>query len=114
MSLSSKQQRFADKIGQLIHFIYNQGWAVTFGDAYRDPRTNGDFGTKKGYAAGKSVHKLRLAIDLNLFVDGNYITGDSPEYQVIGEQWKSMDEDARWGGEWQDFNHFSFEQWGKK
>ena len=115
MSLSAKQQRFALKAANLIVWINeHRGWAVTYGDAYRDPRTNGTFGVAKGYAAASSVHKLRLAIDLNLFIDGKYITGDCPEYQEIGVQWESMDDDARWGGRWADFNHFSFEEMGVK
>lgn len=114
MSLSKKQQRFTQCVASLIVYAYSKGYALTFGDAYRDTRLHGDFGTKKGYAASRSVHKLRLAVDLNLFVDGEYITGDCDEYQDLGNYWEMLDGDARWGGRFQDLNHYSFEQWGSK
>lgn len=115
MKLSTKQQRFCECIGVLITYAYQRGYALTFGDAYRDPRVHGEFGDKKSYAAGNSVHKLRLAADLNLFVDGTYITdGDHPAYIELGEFWEDLDPHACWGGRFDDANHFSFEHWGVK
>lgn len=113
MSLRKKQSRFAVCLGKLIAFATEKGWEVTMGDAYRDPRVHGEHGTKKGYGSSRSMHKLRLAADLNLFVDGQYITsGDHPVYQELGAYWKTLDEDARWGGDFDDANHFSFTHWG--
>ena len=110
MSLAAKQQRFTKCVGLLIQQAYSLGYGLTFGDAYRDPRTNGIFGLKQSYAAANSVHKVRLAVDLNLFVDGAYITdGDHLGYKQLGEFWKGLDPDARWGGDFRDSNHFSFE-----
>lgn len=115
MSLGDKQRRFAFCVSELIQYAYACGYELTFGDAYRDPRVHGEFSKKDSYSAAKSVHKLRLAVDLNLFVGGVYITdGDHPAYIKLGEWWESLDEDARWGGRFQDSNHFSFEQWGCK
>jgi len=115
MSLSGNQQRFTECVGLLIAQAYRLGYALTFGDAYRDPRAYGDHGVKKSYAAAESVHKLRLAVDLNLFVEGDYITsGDHIAYQQLGEFWEGLDPAARWGGRFDDANHFSFEQWGCK
>ena len=117
MNLSTKQQLFTLCVSKLIEHAYNLGYALTFGDAYRDPRVHGDHGVKKpgSYAAAKSVHKLRLAVDLNLFVDGQYITSsEHVAYKQLGEFWEGLDPDARWGGRFDDANHFSFEQWGCK
>lgn len=115
MSLSKKQRRFTECICVLIAWGIERGYEFTFGDAYRDKRVHGDFGEKKSYAASKSIHKIRLAVDLNLFADGEYITdGDHEAYQALGEFWESLDSDARWGGRFKDANHFSFEQWGCK
>lgn len=115
MSLSSKQQRFTRCVGLLIEQAYKLGYALTFGDAYRDPRVHGAVGVKKSYAAASSVHKSRLAVDLNLFVDGDYITdGGHAAYAQLGEFWKGLDPDARWGGDFDDANHFSFEHGGCK
>lgn len=117
MSLSKKQQRFTECVGKLIAHAYNLEYALTFGDAFRDKRVHGEFKTKKpgSYAAAASVHKLRLAIDLNLFVEGEYITtGEHVAYQQLGEFWEGLDSDACWGGRFDDANHFSFTHWGVK
>ena len=115
MSLSRKQQDFTKCIGELICYAYRQGYALSFGDAYRDPRLHGEFGEKKSYSATNSVHKVRLAVDLNLFVEGEYITdGDHPAYIDLGEFWERLHDSARWGGRFNDANHYSFEHWGCK
>jgi len=115
MSLRKKQSRFAVCVGKLILHADALGYELTFGDAYRDERVHGKHGEKVGYAAAKSVHKLRLAVDMNLFVDDVWIkTGDHVAYQQLGEFWEGLDPDARWGGRFDDANHFSFEQWGCK
>ena len=117
MKLLEKQQEFTRCVSQLINFATAQGFGFTLGDAYRDPRVFGSLGDKKGYSAANSCHKVRLAIDLNLFVDGEYITdGDCEEYQLLGQAWKSMNKLARWGGGFRggDANHFSFEYGGYK
>ncbi len=113
MKLSAKQQRFTECIATLIAYAVSRGYAFTLGDGYRDPRVHGAFGVKGSYAAASSVHKLRLAQDLNLFIDGAYITdGGHPAYIELGELWESLDQMARWGGRFKDANHFSFEHEG--
>jgi len=115
MRLSTKQQEFTRCIAQLIDFATSQGYDLTFGDAYRDHRLHGKSGERKGYGASNSVHKLRLAVDFNLFLDGEYITdGDCEEYKLLGEAWESIHPLARWGGRFKDANHFSFEHSGFK
>lgn len=95
-----------------------QGYKLTYGDTYRDKRVHGEWGEQKegSYSHKNSVHKLRLAVDFNLFVDGAYIeNGDHPAYQELGKFWKSLHTLARWGYDFPgDANHFSFEYWGAK
>lgn len=113
MSLSGKQRAFTQCVGELIEFAYSEGYELTFGDAFRDKRVFGEFGEKVSYAASKSVHKLRLAVDFNLFIEGKYISdGRHPAFLILGEKWESLNKDARWGGRFNDANHFSFEHWG--
>ena len=115
MSLSVKQREFTRKVAELINYAYARGIECTFGDTYRDARVHGDFGCKKSYSASKSTHKLRLAVDLNLFVNGEYIQdGANEAYTILGEFWEQVHPDARWGGRFDDANHFSFEHWGCK
>jgi hypothetical protein len=54
-----------------------------------------------------------LAIDLVLDKDGEYLT-ETEDYREAGELWVTLHPLARWGGEWGDGNHFSFEWKGVK
>lgn len=111
MTLGNKQRKFTLMVAQLIQWAYDNGYELTVGDAYRDPRLHGQVGEKKGYGASSSCHKLRLAIDLNLFIKGVYQTS-SEAYTPLGEYWESLG--GSWGGRFEDGNHFSIEHEGKK
>lgn len=112
MKLSEQQRLFTRLIGKLIEYAYQNGLELTYGDAFRDSRYHGEFGEKKGYSAAYSVHKLRLAVDFNLFKAGIYRT-DTPAYRELGEYWESLHPLCRWGGRFNDGNHFSMEWQGK-
>jgi len=113
MKLSIKQQRFTTCIGKLITYADSKKYGLTQGDAYRDPRVHGEFREKNSYSAANSVHKIRLAHDFNLYIDGEWISDvGHPAWLDLGEHWEAMDSDARWGGRFNDANHFSFEHWG--
>lgn len=107
MSLGTDQKKFTHLIGLLIVRAYQQGFQLTFGDAYRDPRVFGEFGEKEGYGSDYSFHKKRLAVDFNLFKEGAYLT-ETEEYRELGEYWMSLDPECSWGGDWDDGNHFSY------
>lgn len=116
MTLGEKQRLFARLLADLYSYIYAMGWECTLGDGYRDPRAHGAYGKKVGYSAKHSLHKLRLAQDMNLFVDGKYITnGNHTAYKQIGKFWKDRHGLCRWGGEdgRRDANHFSLSHDGK-
>jgi hypothetical protein len=113
MTLREKQSLFAYRVGLLLLKVVELGYECTLGDAYRDPRLHGEVGEKKGYGHSKSCHKVRLAIDLNLFKDGKYITNEVG-HEELGKWWKDGHPLARWGGDFRikDFNHYSFEHEG--
>lgn len=94
-SLRLKQSKFALMVGRLIVRAYELGFELTLGDTFRE---NPDF--------TKSLHGLRLAIDLNLFISGVYQT-NSKAYLPLGEYWESLG--GSWGGRFSkpDGNHFS-------
>jgi len=109
MRLSMKQRLFKECVGDLIQFAYDLGYELSFGDAFRDERVHGKWGEKESYSAGKSCHKVRLAVDFNLFVDGVYISdGSHPAWKVLGEYWETLNDNARHGGRFDDSGHFSF------
>ena len=107
MSRLDEQLAFARALPRLLDYIHNSGMDYTVGDAFRDPRVHGEFGVKQSYSASRSYHKLRLAIDLNLFKDGVYLTATS-DYEHVGLFWESLG--GSWGGRFEDGNHFS---WGE-
>lgn len=114
MTLGEKQRLFTRLVGRLIHYAYSVGYELTFGDTYRSPeqaRANAQAG--KGIV--DSLHCERLAIDLNLFIDGIYQT-DSAAYKVLGEYWETLGPECCWGGRFSkpDGNHFSIAHGGRK
>lgn len=111
MTLGQKQRKFTLMIAQLIQWAYEQGYELTVGDAYRDPRLHGQVGEKKGYGAAGSVHKERLAMDLNLFKGGKFLTA-TEDHAPLGAKWESMG--GSWGGRFEDGNHYSLEHQGRK
>ncbi len=107
MSLRKKQSEFARLVGKLILKAYDLGYEVTLGDAYRDPRVHGAMGVRKSYSHPKSAHKIRLAIDLNLFKNGEFLE-TSEDHRPLGEWWEKQHPMARWGGRFSDGNHYSW------
>lgn len=113
MSVLGTQSEFTRLVPRLIDKAYEMGFEVTFGDAYRDPRVHGAVGVKMGYGHPRSAHKLRLAIDLNLFKGGTFLP-NTEDHRPLGEWWEQQHPLARWGGRFSDGNHYSFEHNGVK
>ena len=112
MTLGEKQRLFTHYIGSLILWAYENGYELTFGDAYRTPAQAAANATA-GIGIANSLHCERLAVDFNLFKDDVYLTG-TESYKPLGEFWESLHPLARWGGRFGDGNHFSFEHNGRK
>lgn len=108
-SLGDKQKKFTRMVAKLLNKAHELGYEVTFGDAYRDPRVFGEQGTAVGYGKARSAHKQRLAIDLNLFRDGKYLSA-TEDHRQLGEWWESHG--GVWGGRFNDGNHYSLEHSG--
>jgi hypothetical protein len=97
MSLRKRQSEFAKAAAELILEAYRLGYEVTLGDAYRDSRCP--------YGSRSSRHKMRLAIDLNLFKDGKYLT-QTEDHSELGRWWEQRG--GIWGGNWHDGNHYEW------
>ena len=110
-SLGDRQKRFSRMVARLLNKAHELGYEVSLGDAYRDPRMFGPPGVKLGYSSANSLHKQRLAIDLNLFRNGKYLQS-SEDHRLLGEWWESIG--GSWGGRWGDGNHYSVEHQGRK
>lgn len=94
MTLRQKQSRFVRMVVLLIIYAHDKGFELTFGDAYATT------GHKKN-----SKHYVRLAIDLNLFKDGIYLT-QTEDHKELGEFWELIG--GTWGGRFKnpDGNHY--------
>ncbi|EFA6279759.1 M15 family metallopeptidase [Escherichia coli] len=111
MKLSEKQQLFTVMIGRLILFAEQQGYGLTFGEAWRTPE-QAKLNASKGSGIINSLHCQRLAVDFNLFINGEY-QSTTEAYRPLGEYWESLG--GTWGGRFRsrpDGNHFSLEHNG--
>ena len=94
MTLRQKQSKFVSMVALLIQFAYEQGYELSFGDAW----------ASTGHR-DNSNHYIRLAIDLNLFKNGRYLRS-TKAYEPLGEFWESLG--GGWGGRFRapDGSHF--------
>lgn len=116
MTLMGVQQEFSWHLAKLILRAYEMGYAVTFGDAARsipEQRRLIAAGLSGVKDPAKGAHVRRLAVDLNLFRGGHYVT-DGESHRPLGEWWEKQHALARWGGRFGDANHYSFEWQGVK
>ena len=107
--LNDKQIKFAQYVTLLITKAFQLGYGVTLGDAYRDPRCP--------YGSEVSLHKERLAIDLNLYKreGGQWVyLKETTDHRLLGEWWESLDSECAWGGRFSDGNHYSLKHEGRK
>jgi len=95
MSLRKDQSEFVRMVALLILFADRMGFELTFGDAM----------AKDGHK-DNSFHYKRLAIDLNLFQNGVYLT-ESVHHTQLGNFWMKIG--GTWGGTFDppDGNHYS-------
>lgn len=109
------QQRFSRCVAKLLILAAGLGFELTFADAYRDPAYHPLARLRSG---ALSCHAHRLAVDLNLFVGGEWKKSACDEWTRLGRYWEALDPLCRWGGNWDrdqvpyetgeyDVNHFS-------
>ncbi len=95
LTTGDKQRKFTKMVANLILWAYEHGYQLTLGDAW----------AKTGHVSG-SFHYIRLAIDLNLFKDGKWLT-KTEDHLPLGKYWESIG--GTWGGGFPkpDGNHYS-------
>lgn len=139
MTLREKQSMFVRLGSRLIVEATARGYELTFGETKRSDeqaiinalgpegreqvaqlveaefpdlaaalRNNG-----KARGIARSVHCDQLAVDLNLFCDGDYLESTAA-HQPLGEWWEKQHTLCRWGGRFGDGNHYSLEHEGRR
>ena len=100
-TLSVHQRRFTKMISLLIQYADLLGYELTFGDAYSQAK----FGVHS--VEPPSFHFKRLAVDFNLFIDGDY-QESTEAHKPLGTFWKFLG--GTWGGDFNkpDGNHYSY------
>ena len=97
MMLGERQEQFSLMMAHLIIFAYSKGYKVRTGDVWARE--------EEGAHIKNSMHYHKLAVDINLFKDGEYLTKTS-DHQELGEYWELIG--GVWGGRFSrpDGNHY--------
>ena len=103
LTLREKQSLFVRLIARLTLHAELLGDEFTFGN------------TISATGFSKSLHPKRLAIDLNLFIDGKY-QRSTKAHEPYGIWWEQQHPLCRWGGRFfpKDGNHYSLTHGGVK
>lgn len=101
-----KQCTFAENISKLIRYIRDRGYYARYEEFYRTPE-QAKINAAKGTGIENSLHCERLAGDLTLFDRTGKPFTKTEDYEWVGDYWKSLHPLNRWGGEFNDGNHFS-------
>ena len=112
-TLGEKQERFSRSLWRLLQYAEDQGIGVRMGECYRS-KAEAKRLAVMGRGIVNSNHTRRLAVDLYLSVAGKVLWDGWP-YEMLGDFWKSMGDDYRWGGDFKnrrDVYHFSIKHRG--
>lgn len=98
LSLGQHQEAFSLDVIKLLMKANELGFGIRLGEALRTPEQQ-----KIYFQTGKSKtmdsnHLKKLAIDLNLIINGQLAT--AVQIQPLGKYWESLDPLNRWGGSW--------------
>lgn len=104
MRLREAQEIFSLNIAQLIIIIFKHRFTCTLGEALR-PKWVAERYAKQGKGIVNSQHCKKLALDINLFQGGKYLK-TTATHEVFGKIWESLHPNNRWGGRWNDGNHY--------
>jgi hypothetical protein len=112
VTLREKQSLFVRLTAKLIDHATSLGFELTYGETYRTPE-QAVLNAKRGTGIKNSVHTERLAVDFNLFKDGKFLP-HTEQHKPLGEYWESLHPDCRWGGRFNDGNHYALSPDGKR
>lgn len=103
MKIGEAQELFGRLLGELLVYIHLKGYQVRLGDVLAratDTDINGKPTHKKN-----SQHFKKLAIDINLFKDGGFLS-KTEDHKIFGEFWESLHPNCRSGTRYGDGNHY--------
>ena len=118
-SLVQLQSLLVLSIGKLFAYAQSKNYVLTLAEGFVQEvrKTREGLWVQDGVHMPSSLHYLRLAQDLNLWVDGELIThGSHLAWQDLGDFWENLDPSCAWGGHFtsHDACHFSIAFKGRK
>jgi hypothetical protein len=118
-SLHERQVLLVRCLSKLYDYACQHGYELTLaeGGVQERRRTRDGHLVDDGVHMRASLHYIRLAQDLNLFVNGEWIAaGTHPAWRDLGELWLGLDPLCRWGGNFRsgDACHFSVTYEGRE
>jgi hypothetical protein len=102
MSRVNDQNLFAQDVARLLQWLEANGYQVTLGEAWRPDEMQAIYVRTGRSKTMINRHGMRLAIDLNIFKDGEWLT-DYESLKVVGEVWRRLSPANVWGGAWKSF-----------
>lgn len=113
MTLREARCLFTRLLADLIRFAYASGFEVSIEEVKRDPRI-AQLNAESGKGISNSLHLLGLAVDLNLYKQGAFLS-QSQDHGALGAYWKTLHPLCRWGGDFTrpDGNHYSISWEGR-
>ena len=121
-------------VPRLIDKALELGFEIRGGSLFRDPRLHGRIGHPdimtwleanapdihaaaeeagyRGYGSRNSEHKNKCAIDLNLRrPPSENMEWSTDSHAELGSWWEAQHPMCRWGGRYNDGNHYEFLEW---
>jgi hypothetical protein len=99
MKLSETQRIFTQNIAKLILFAFDNDIELTFGEAFRTTEQQLLYVQSGKSKTMNSNHLRRLAVDFNVFINGN-LTYKWEDVKQVGDFWETLHPLNRWGGDW--------------
>jgi len=106
MTERQAQSEFSQMVARLLLKAKEMGYEVTLGEAWRPAWVAEEY-AKQGKGSRNSFHIRRLAIDINLFKDDEWLN-KTEDHRQLGEWWETIG--GTWGGRFKrpDGNHYSY------
>lgn len=98
MGLLQEQFLFSRHVALLLPKAHELGFEFSLGEVLRTADQQAIYVKRGASQTSNSMHLKKLAIDLNLFVDGKLATAE--QIRPLGKWWESLDPKNRWGGSW--------------
>ncbi len=103
--LGEKQELFTASLAILLQYMISQGYQPRLAFVLRCEDCP--------VGRAQSLHKSKLAADIDLFKDGQYLT-ETEDHRQFGEFWEAMGVHHSWGGHFDDGNHYSLTHDGRR